>query len=290
MKTPTTRTGAEASVRVDAELRRLVVARLAVAGGVVGAVAGFLVLDVIGLVIGALVIGGIGVAFSIAAVGRVVSGALDVVTSSVDARAVDAEDFPRLFNLLEGLCAVTGVQVPRVLVTRDNSINALVAADPSRTATSVLVVTDGFVTSLERIEMEGAVAVCLARLRSGIAETQTLAASLTMNTPWFLGSSAARRLAARANSTQLVFDADVKGAGITRYPPGLAAAYSKMVDGSTRVARFSPETAGMWLADPAGETDVAGDDAVINTPGSRVESHTEDRPPLVERLALLREI
>jgi len=290
MSTPTSRLASDSAARPDVELRRIAILRLVAVGVVVGAVAGFIVLGIVGVLVGVVLFAAATAAFGVSATARLSAGALDAVIVGIDASPLDSDDAPRLFNLLDGLCAVTGVQAPRVLVTADESINALVAADPARVSPSVLVVTRGFAESLDRIEMEGAVAVCLARLRSGVAESQTLATALAMSTPWYLGAAMARRLGGRASAAQAVFDADMKGAGITRYPPGLAAAYAKMIGGSTRVSHFAPETNRMWLADPSGETDVAGNSTVGGTTSSRVETQTEDRPALVERLALLREI
>jgi hypothetical protein len=140
--------------------------------------------------------------------------------------------------------------------------------------------------------MEGAVAVCLARLRSGLAEAQTLAVALVAGEPWFIPGPARRRVIAAALSGQAIFDADVKGVAITRYPPGLAAAFQRMIDTSTRVSGAVVDGNFLWLADPAGES---RNDAGAAPAGSRVEAsgvrpNGDERPPLAERLALLREI
>ena len=169
-------------------------------------------------------------------------------------------------------------------------INVLVAADPSHEQAAELVVTRGFVEQLERIEMEGAVATCLARLRSGLAEAQTLAVALCVVKPWWIPSVARRGVIADATIGQAIFDADVKGAGITRYPPGLAGAFDRMLAMSTKVDGCDMSTSPLWLADPAGEGASSPKDASESTSGSRVGERSEERPPLAERLALLREI
>lgn len=261
-------------------------------GAVVGAVLGFVLASVVGLIVGAAVLGVAGGLFVTMLVGRLVDGALSSVVAGIDAREIGADEAPRLFNLLQGLCATAGVSAPRVSVTRDASINVLVAADPAAESRAELVVTQGFVDTLERIEMEGAVAVCLARLRSGLAEAQTLAAAVAAADPWFIPGTARRRAISSAWSGQAIFDADVKGVAITRYPPGLAAAFQRMVDASTLVSGAVVNANHLWLADPAGES---LNDAGGVRSGSRVEASGdrpsgEERPPLAERLALLREI
>ena len=275
---------------VEVIVRRSAVVAYGMIGVAVGAVVGFVALEIIGLVIGAIVAGGAGAALGSVAVRRVVDSTLATVMSRVDSQEITETQAARLFNLLEGLCAVTGVQIPNVSVTADAGINAFVAADPTRTEGPELVVTSGFVSQLERIEMEGVVAVCLARLRSGIAEAQTLVTALSIAKPWYLTTTALRRLIAEVSNGQIVFDDDIKGAGITRYPPGLAAAYQRMLESSTRVGGFDARLAGLWVVNPSGEANVAGNSAAPASEGSKVESPTDDRPPLSERLALLREI
>lgn len=278
------------AVNSTAALRRTVALVWGAAGLVVGAVVGFLVLSVVGLLVGAVVVGaGFGVA-GVALTARFIDSAAEIVVAHVPSHGLDSTGAPRLFNLLNGLCATAGVTVPRVSVTDDDAINALVVADPSRGGPAELIVTRGFADRLERIEMEGVVAVCLARLRSGLVETQTLAVALSIASPWFIPGAARRRLVAESYAGQAVFDADVKGAGITRYPPGLAAAFQRMLAGSTRVASADPRSAVLWLASPSGESDVSSNDTLVASVGSRVEGSSEERPPLSERLALLREI
>jgi heat shock protein HtpX len=279
-------------VDLTVQLRRATFVLWALIGAVVGGIAGLLVAKLIGLLVGALILAGAGVLVAMTLVARLVDSALGKVTGAIDAREANVDDAPRLFNLMQGLCATAGVASPRVSLTDDTSINAMVAADPAGESRAAIVVTQGFVDCLERIEMEGALAVCLARLRSGLAEAQTLAAVVGVDAPWFVPGSVRRRIVAAASSGQALFDSDVKGVGITRYPPGLAAAIERMLEGSTRVSGALAHTKLLWLADPAGEspndTRGAGDGPRVE--GSGVGSSGEDRPALTERLALLREI
>ena len=276
----------------EVDLRRAAVTLWTSLGALLGAVIGFVLLSVVGLVLGALVLGAGGALLAMTLVGRFIDSSLATVVTVVDARELRGDAAPRLFNLLQGLCATAGVSAPRVSVTNDSSINVFVAADPAGESPAEVVVTQGFVDGLERIEMEGAVAVCLARLRSGLAEAQTLAAALAADAPWFIPGPTRRRVIASALSAQAIFDADVKGVAITRYPPGLAAAFQRMIDESTRVSGTFVETNFLWLAEPRGES--LNDERSASN-GSRVtesvaESTREERPTLAERLALLREI
>jgi len=289
MTTTQTSTATKREV-VEGAIRRAAITGYGTVGVVVGALIGLLALKIVGLIIGAVVVGGAAAALGTISVRRVVDSALETVMSRVQSTEIVGPEAPRLFNLLEGLCAVTGVQAPHVSSTTDPGINAFIAADPTRDQVPELVVTAGFVNNLERIEMEGVIAVCLARLRSGIAEAQTLVTALSLGKPWYLTTSAVRRLVAELSDGQIVFDDDIKGAGITRYPPGLASAYQRMLESSTSVVGFDPRLAGLWVVSPSGESNVAGNSAATAGGGSKVETPTDDRPPLTERLALLREI
>lgn len=276
----------------EADLRRAAVMLWAAVGVLVGAVVGFVLLSIVGLLLGAVLLGAGGALLAVTLVGRFIDSALASVVAGVVARELDGDAAPRLFNLLQGLCATAGVSAPRVSVTNDDSINVFVAADPAGESRAEVVVTRGFVDGLERIEMEGAVAVCLARLRSGLAEAQTLAAALASESPWFVPAPTRRRVISSALSGQAIFDADVKGVAITRYPPGLAAAFQRMIDTSTHVSGAIAESNFLWLAEPRGES---LNDEWSSSNGSRVNesvagSTGEERPTLGERLALLREI
>jgi Zn-dependent protease with chaperone function len=282
------------TISPDQQLRRATAMAWAAVGLVIGAIGGLILAGFVGLVIGAILLtAGFG-AIGAVLVARFVESALDRTVSKVSTSPTSADDAPRLFNLLHGLCGTAGVALPNVSVVETSGINAMVAADPSRDRTSELIVTRGFVEDLERIEMEGAVAVCLARLRSGLAEAQTLAVALSVGAPWWIPGVARRRTVADATVDQAVFDADVKGVGITRYPPGLAAAFQRMLSVSTRVENVDLRTAPLWLANPVGESEAlrgtVDNDALGTASGSRVGAGNEDHPPLVERLALLREI
>jgi Zn-dependent protease with chaperone function len=63
-----------------------------------------------------------------------------------------AEEDPRLFNVLEGLCVENGLPIPRVLILDDDAANSLLL--PGENEGLVLVCTRGLLDSLDRIELE----------------------------------------------------------------------------------------------------------------------------------------
>ncbi len=236
----------------------LIVAAGAVAGAAIGTITGH---PIIGLLIGLIV--------GLAVIVRIVRGAPGRVLSWVPSEIADERRFARLHNLVDGLCVANGLAVPRVEVTDSTSINAMVAGRDSRSGT--LIVTSGLVNGLDRIEQEGIVAHLLSRLDSDDLGWQTVAAAL------FAGPL--RPLCAvvqqRPEDRQLWTQADETAAQMTRYPPGLISALTKMAAGSTVVESARPSTDGLWLADPR---------------RAPAEGSSGVHPPLADRIALLKEL
>lgn len=128
-----------------------------------------------------------------------------------------------LRNQLEELCARTGVTEP-VLYTVGAGAPAI--ASFGRT-TNALVVTDGLTDELTVVELEAAVAREIARMLSRSTVIDTLAVSFITVPFGFLGNVADKALNFFRGGD---YDArmDLEGTAITRYPPGMTAALSKM--------------------------------------------------------------
>ncbi len=148
---------------------------------------------------------------------------------------------PRLDNVLEGLCATSGVTDPAVSLVESSSINALVAADRETTS---IVLTTGLVDDLDRLELEGVLANLLARVKDGSARYTTTVLAL-------LGSSslAIRMIDGRLGDQRSV-RSDLAAVDLTRYPPGLIAAFVKMSEHGTMVDSASGASVPLWLAPP----------------------------------------
>jgi len=213
------------------------------------------------------------------------------MNSFVTAQEINNEDHPRLFNLLDSLCAVSGVSVPVVGVTTDATVNAYVVADPLGVEQSHIVFTEGALRVMELIELEGFIAACLARVKSGRLELQTETAGVVAALGKFIPAGLARKALEACFTQQDVFDADLKACGITRFPPGLIAAYEKMSAESTVTSGVNPLNVHLWLANPksafaANSSNASGRDV----PSSTVIGSEVVHPALATRLALLREI
>jgi Zn-dependent protease with chaperone function len=118
-----------------------------------------LVQPVVGVLVGlALAVGWV------LAVRARIAGAPQRVTDGLGATTLSPGSRPRLENVLEGLCATSGVVAPEVLVVDSPAMNALVAAgrDQSR-----IVLTSGLVDQLGRLELGACSPTCSAGSRTG---------------------------------------------------------------------------------------------------------------------------
>ena len=276
----------------------------------------------VGMAIGALVGNGTTgtiVAVAIAAVSAFVGyWKSDAIALRVS-RAVpaDPEQYKRLHNLVEGLCIASGLPKPRVYVIDDPAPNAFATGRNPRNA--AIAVTTGLLEKLNRVELEGVVAHELAHIKNYDILVSTLAVTLVgavailtdlgIRLMWWNGGRLSRggdhanrgnplallgfalliiaplvgRAMQAAVSRRRETLADVTAVHITRYPPGLIGALEKLRQDSTVTHSASMATAHMWIEQP-----LSG----VNDTGrlGRFHKMFDTHPPLVERIALLREL
>lgn len=188
-----------------------------------------------------------------------------IVLASVGARPATEAEFRRYHNLVEGLCVTSGVPKPALWVIDDAAANAMAVARAPQEA--ALVITRGLLEQLPRIEQEGVVASLLGQIRSGDAMAGCMVAALV--SPLAPVGKAAATLAQRFVEPGRHTRHDVTACRITRYPPGLIAAFERLTHHDTR-PRLSPAAvAHLWLIPPS------------------AAAHT---PTLDERIAMLREL
>lgn len=142
----------------------------------------------------------------------------------------------RLLNVVDGLSATIGTRRPDVRVRAEPSLNAAVCGRRRRRAT--LVVTEGLLQELSRIELEGVVAQLLTRVRC----YDMLPATVTVAT---LGIGATL-----LSPPEPVTAMDRAAVNFTRYPPGLVSALEKMQAKGTEVRGASRSTMHLWFAAP----------------------------------------
>jgi heat shock protein HtpX len=180
------------------------------------AIVGTLVSVVVGLVVGA-------VAGAVAGLAAWWGGAAATVRLT-GARVAGIDEEPRVHNLIDGLCAASGIPKPTLRLVDDDVANAMtVGIHPRRTT---IVVTTGLVSSLEPIELEGVLAHELSHVKVHDILPGTVAvASLGLVAVLF---PPAARLPFWGAGAQREALADLAAVALTRYPPGLIAALEKI--------------------------------------------------------------
>ncbi len=158
----------------------------------------------------------------------------------------------RLTNMVQSLALVVGVEEPEAFVLDTDAVNALIAA---RNDAATLFITRGLDELLEPVELEAVVAEMLVRLRSGDAECATIAAAV-YRIP-LLGPLSALTIAptaplglGRLLAEERDLAADQQAVALTRYPPALLSALTKMKDQPRRPADLGAECDLLWLVSP----------------------------------------
>lgn len=245
-----------------------------------------------------------------AVTGAAYRGADRVILAVSGARPADEDAHPRLYNLVEGLAVSAGVPHPRLYVVDDEVANASTfGSSPER---AVIVVTTGLLEKLNRIELEAVLAQQISRIRDEQLGLDTVAVTTggaaLLVTDLALGERPAGRSGAgglrlpavvgypflvlaplsawalrHAVSPDRDQTADLTGVGITRYPPGLIAALTRIRDDGSVPTGGIRATAHLWFQDPLPATPT-------RTPARGPAPFLGIHPPLEQRIERLREL
>ena len=231
-----------------------------------------------------------------------------IVLSISRAREAPREQYPLLFNTVEGLAIAAGVPVPGLYLIDDTAPNAFATGrDPQHAA---LVVTTGLLDKLDRLELEGVIAHEMAHIQNYDIRLSTIAAVLVgviaLLSDWFLrsmrwgrrrgsregGSGSgplvlvgialallaplAAQLLRLAVSRSREYLADASGVMLTRYPEGLAAALEKISADPEPLEAANKATAHLYIINPLREW------------GGWANGLFNTHPPIEERLRRLR--
>ena len=234
-----------------------------------------------------------------------------IVLAMSKARPVTKEEFPYLYNVVEGLTIAAGLPPPRCYVIDDTAPNAF--ATGRNPKNSVIVVTTGLLDKLNRVELEGVVAHEMSHIKNYDVLLQTLTVVMVgvvaLLSDWmrrsFWWGGGRRRSSDRGKGSggaaiilalalimailspliaQLIrlaisrkreFLADANGALLTRYPPGLASALRKISADTEPLEAANKATAHLYIVNPLKD---------IRGPVNRLFS---THPPIEERIAAL---
>jgi heat shock protein HtpX len=223
------------------------------------------------------------------------------------------EQYPKLHNLVEGLCIAAGMPVPAIYVIPEEAPNAFATGRNPEHAS--IAVTDGLLKTLNRVELEGVVAHELSHVKNRDILVGTLTATLVgvvvLLTGWmrwglFWGGGRGRGRGGGGNpiilivalvamilaplAAQLIrfgvsrrreYLADADGALLTRYPPGLAAALRKIGSATNTMRVANNATAHLWFSQPS---------RAVGEGHSRIERLFSTHPPIEERIKALEEM
>ena len=235
-----------------------------------------------------------------------------IVLAMSRAKPVEKQDYPYLYNVVEGLAIAAGLPKPRCYIIDDTAPNAF--ASGRNPKNSVVVVTKGLLEKLNRVELEGVIAHEMSHIKNYDVLVQTLAVVMVgivaLLSDWMLrsffwgggrrrggtsrgkgGNAAAilvvvglllavlspliAQLLRFAISRKREFLADANGAFLTRYPPGLASALKKISADTEPLEAANKATAHLYIVNPL--KDLKG----------AVNSMFSTHPPLEARIAAL---
>jgi len=235
-----------------------------------------------------------------------------IVLAMSKARPVTKEEFPYLYNVVEGLTIAAGLPQPRCYVIDDTAPNAF--ATGRNPKNSVIVVTTGLLEKLNRVELEGVIAHEMSHIKNYDVLLQTLTVVMVgvvallsdwmRRTFWWGGgrrrssergkgggggaaiilvlalvmailSPLIAQLIRLAISRKREFLADASGAMLTRYPPGLASALRKIAADREPLEAANKATAHMYIVNP------------LKDIGGAVNKLFSTHPPIEERIAAL---
>ena len=238
-----------------------------------------LVALIIGLAIGVPVevflIGAVGSFFYVRSIK---SSATSHIRAGLNTRSASEADQARIFNVVDGLCVVSGDHRPNIEVVDSQFPVAIAFGNPSQ---SSIVVSNGFCDLMDRVETEAVMAHLLWRIRSGEAEFTAYLVNLNAKLSRIALGAIARFIIQRSANSQAILWADIAACQATRYPPALASALEK-VEATTEAA---PQHISypLWFATPHGTASATRD-------GVQFPNLGVSYPSLAERIGVLKEI
>jgi heat shock protein HtpX len=227
------------------------------------------------------------------------------------AKPVKKEEYPHLYNVVEGLAIAAGLPKPRCYVIDDTAPNAFASGRNPQNA--VIVVTKGLLEKLNRAELEGVIAHEMSHIKNYDIRVQTLAVVMVgvivLLSDWimrtFLWGGRKRRsskdsgnigailvivalvlailspliaqLLKLAISRKREFLADADGALLTRYPPGLASALKKLSADKEPLEAANKATAHLYIVNPLKDI----------KKGKGMAKFFSTHPPVEDRIAAL---
>ena len=196
----------------------------------------------------------------------------------IETHPADELKHARIFNVVEGLCVVSGDPRPSLEIAETDFPLAVAIGSPGHAA---IIVSDSFCELMDRVETEAVMAHLLWRIRSGDAELTAYLRSLSAMFGRIGLRPVARLIVGRIFQPQSQMWADIAACQATRYPPALASALEKI--DTSKVAIPNSSSASQWFAIPDESTNDTISDSFLSIVGF-------SRPSLADRIGVLKEI
>jgi heat shock protein HtpX len=209
-----------------------------------------------------------------------------IVLAISRARPVSKEEYPYLYNVVEGLAIAAGIPAPQCYVIDDTAPNAF--ATGRNPKNSVICVTTGLLQKMNRAELEGVIGHEMSHIRNYDILLQTLTVVMigvvALLSDWILRGvfwgGGRRRSLSRGKGSSLVlvllavglvlallsplisqlirlaisrrreFLADASSAQLTRNPAGLASALRKLSSDTEPLEAANKATAHLYIVNP----------------------------------------
>ena len=205
-----------------------------------------------------------------------------LVISLVRARPIEEKDNPELYRLVENLCITAGLPLPKIYIMPSKQPNAFATGRDENHA--AIVVTQGLLDKLERVELEGVLSHEISHIKNkdillgtvivALVGTIIMVSDIALRLSFWGGfggdedseggnwlmivigfialilAPIGATLLQLAISRKREFLADASGALLTRYPEGLARALEKISADQTPMERISNSTAHLFIASP----------------------------------------
>ena len=204
-----------------------------------------------------------------------------IILKITGAKEADKKQYAHLVHTVEGLAIAAGLPTPKIYVINDNAPNAFATGrDPEH---SIIAVTTGLLSIMNRQELEGVIAHEMSHIKNYDIRLMMLTAVLVGSTVLlsqimlrsFLYSGGRRseknqleivlvliglvlailspliaQLIKLSVSRKREYLADASGALLTRYPPGLANALKKLKDYHQPMKNANQATAHLYISNP----------------------------------------
>ena len=143
----------------------------------------------------------------------------------LDLTPVSESDHARLINVVDGLCVVSGDRRPPLFVVSESYPVALAISAPKHQG--VVVVSDGLLAEMDRVEMEAVMAHVLWRMRNGNVALTSYLIALRASLAKIRLRRVADVIIGKLYEDKILLWADISACQATRYPPALISALQK---------------------------------------------------------------